>query len=576
MKKRILALFLTFSIIVSGLTSCSFSRNTTQSKYKEFLTIDVYDYLANYQGIQAGWFAKIVKDKFNMELNIIAPNVSNNGDTLFQSLSAVGDLGDLIICGGDNGNIQKLVSNGLLYNMKDLITDKDIMQYEHAISSANQDVTPEGIYAIPSQISSNDPSEPSEVKEPTFGPYLRWDIYKQIGYPEMETLEDMLDVLKAMQDAYPYTESGAKTYGFSFFSDWDGNLMNAVKQPCCFYGYDEYGFVLAKADGTDYQSILDDSSLYYRVLKLYFNANQMGLVDPDSWTQTYSTLSEKYKDGTILYTPWPWQGQSYFNTITNEESGKGYMLATIDDMQIYSYGYSDTGNSRNVICVGSNAQDPERMVDFIDWLYSTEGVMDSLAAQTNGAAGPQGLTWDLDENGEPYLTEFGRQALMNGEQEVPEEWGGGTWSDGISCLNLKTINLSDVSPEGYTYAYDLWDSELERNETAVESDWREQTGYNNTLKYLIDNNMLLVSPGCSYSNNDETSEVSTIRKQCNKLIVSYSWNMVFASSEEEFNRLWANLKANVTSLGYNDVLEIDLKNAKACDDAKKEAVANAQ
>lgn len=576
MKKRILALFLTFSIIVSGLTSCSFSRNTTQSKYKEFLTIDVYDYLANYQGIQAGWFAKIVKDKFNMELNIIAPNVSNNGDTLFQSLSAVGDLGDLIICGGDNGNIQKLVSNGLLYNMKDLITDKDIMQYEHAISSANQDVTPEGIYAIPSQISSNDPSEPSEVKEPTFGPYLRWDIYKQIGYPEMETLEDMLDVLKAMQDAYPYTESGAKTYGFSFFSDWDGNLMNAVKQPCCFYGYDEYGFVLAKADGTDYQSILDDSSLYYKVLKLYFNANQMGLVDPDSWTQTYSTLSEKYKDGTILYTPWPWQGQSYFNTITNEESGKGYMLATIDDMQIYSYGYSDTGNSRNVICVGSNAQDPERMVDFIDWLYSTEGVMDSLAAQTNGAAGPQGLTWDLDENGEPYLTEFGRQALMNGEQEVPEEWGGGTWSDGISCLNLKTINLSDVSPEGYTYAYDLWDSELERNETAVESDWREQTGYNNTLKYLIDNNMLLVSPGCSYSNNDETSEVSTIRKQCNKLIVSYSWNMVFASSEEEFNRLWANLKANVTSLGYNDVLEIDLKNAKACDDAKKEAVANAQ
>ncbi len=37
------------------------------------ITVDVYDGLANYMGIQNGWFGKVVKDKFNMELNIIAP-----------------------------------------------------------------------------------------------------------------------------------------------------------------------------------------------------------------------------------------------------------------------------------------------------------------------------------------------------------------------------------------------------------------------------------------------------------------------------------------------------------------------
>ena len=31
---------------------------------------------------------RIVKDKFNMELNIIAPNVAGGGDTLFQTRSA--------------------------------------------------------------------------------------------------------------------------------------------------------------------------------------------------------------------------------------------------------------------------------------------------------------------------------------------------------------------------------------------------------------------------------------------------------------------------------------------------------
>ena len=55
------------------------------SKYKDFITVDVFDSMANYQGIQSGWFAKIVKDKFNMELNIIAQNVAGGGDTLFQT-----------------------------------------------------------------------------------------------------------------------------------------------------------------------------------------------------------------------------------------------------------------------------------------------------------------------------------------------------------------------------------------------------------------------------------------------------------------------------------------------------------
>lgn len=41
------------------------------------MTVEVFDSLASSQGLQkSGWFAKIVKDKFNIKLNIIAPNVS--------------------------------------------------------------------------------------------------------------------------------------------------------------------------------------------------------------------------------------------------------------------------------------------------------------------------------------------------------------------------------------------------------------------------------------------------------------------------------------------------------------------
>jgi multiple sugar transport system substrate-binding protein/putative aldouronate transport system substrate-binding protein len=49
----------------------------------EAMMIEVYDAAANYQGLQTGWFDKVVKDRFNIDLNIIAPQVA--GDAIYQT-----------------------------------------------------------------------------------------------------------------------------------------------------------------------------------------------------------------------------------------------------------------------------------------------------------------------------------------------------------------------------------------------------------------------------------------------------------------------------------------------------------
>ena len=38
----------------------------------ELLTIDVYDDAANFNGLQTGWFAKVIKDKFNITVTVTA------------------------------------------------------------------------------------------------------------------------------------------------------------------------------------------------------------------------------------------------------------------------------------------------------------------------------------------------------------------------------------------------------------------------------------------------------------------------------------------------------------------------
>ncbi|HJC14396.1 MAG TPA: ABC transporter substrate-binding protein [Candidatus Fusicatenibacter intestinigallinarum] len=577
MKRKMISLVLCAAMAMSALAGCSSGdsgsstssgSDTGSSKYEDFITVDVFDGQANYQGTQSGWFAQLVKEKFNMELNIIAPNVAGGGDTLFQTRSAAGDLGDLILTNADGGRLQNLVTAGLVMDMTDLLADaENVHRYDTAIESTNSLVEEDGIYAIPSEVSSNAPTEAGESLEPTFGPYVRWDAYKAIGYPEIKDLDGLLDVMKQMQEAVPTSDSGKPTYAMSFFKDWDGNMMNNAKQPTCYYGYDELGFVLAKADGSDYQDITDSDSIYMDVLEFFYKANQMGLVDPESTTQNYDTMYSKYQDGQILFSFWPWLGQAAYNTTEHKAEGKGFMLADIDNMQIFSYGCIPNGNAKNCIMIGSKAEDPQRLADFIDWLYSPEGIMAS-ASQTGSTAGPEGLTWEM-QDGQPVLTEFGQEALNGNDPTVPDEWGGGSWSDGVSQLNYTAVNKKDINPDnGFTYDYTLWDSVLSQNNSALDLDWQEHMGAQTTMEYLENNNKIIVAPGSGFAAPEEDSQITTLRGQCRTTIVDTSWQMIFASNDEEFQSLQKQMQDTLEGLDYQTVLDYDMDLAHQQNDAR--------
>ena len=157
----------------------------------------MFDSQANFQGEQTGWFAKLIKDKFNIKLNIIAPNVAGGGDTLYQTRSANGNLGDLIITNLDSSRLKDMVTAGLVLDMSDYIKDEKYLQDRmDAINTASKLSGTDGVWAVPSEISNQPATEPCEASEPTNAPSLRWDVYGEVGYPEMDTLEDMIPVIR--------------------------------------------------------------------------------------------------------------------------------------------------------------------------------------------------------------------------------------------------------------------------------------------------------------------------------------------------------------------------------------------
>lgn len=79
-------------------------------------TIEVYDVAANYQGMQAGWFGDLVKEKFGLELNIFAPNTSGDAAALYQTRCSSGKLGDIILL--DNADYLDCVEADLLWILR--------------------------------------------------------------------------------------------------------------------------------------------------------------------------------------------------------------------------------------------------------------------------------------------------------------------------------------------------------------------------------------------------------------------------------------------------------------------------
>lgn len=589
MVKKVTGVALCAAMVTSMLAGCGGGKASSSVKeskhggpYEDFITIDVFDGQANFQGIQSGWFAKVVKDKFNMELNIIAPNVAGGGDTLYQTRSANGNLGDLIIANVDNNRLSDMVQAGLIYDMTSLIGECQYLQkYKDAIVSCSALAKEDGMWAVPSEITEGDPTKPAEASDPTNAPSLRWDVYKAIGYPQMKTLEDLLTVGESMEKAEPKNASGKQTYMFSWFKDWDGETMQNASALTALYGYRPVGYAFAKSDGTDIQSTIDDNSVYVRALKFMYEANQKGLVDPESTTQNYDTLASKYTEGQVLYALWPWLGSGYYNTSENIAQGKGFQTAVIDDMKCLGYGGSPLGKMSNAIMIGSKAQDPQRLADFIDWLYSPEGIAMS-ATQTGGNAGPEGLTWEFGENGKPKLTDFGVKAFVDIEEnlQVPEEWGTGTWKDGISALNYKATGITARNTEkDYCYNYQTWDDYNERTLSPLKKDWADHFNIPETttaISYLDSIGKSLTEPGSNYAVPDYATDISTIKEQCKQVIIEKSWKMAFAADENEFNTLLKEMQDTCKGLGYDSVYEVDKANAQEQFKAMQESINSAK
>ncbi len=519
------------------------------------LTITVYDNAANYQGEQTGWYGKLIKDKFNITLNILAPQVA--GDQLYKTRTAAGNLGDLLIV--DNSQLEELIPAGLIMDITDKLkntqylskyVDNHFMPFNKAFDKVNPDGK---IYAMPTFEADTSPTTFSE-EIPYSSPIMPWDYYKGIGAPKLNNLTDLLNALKEMQKKYPTTPDGKKIVPITLWKDWDGGSMENVRWLSNWYGYEQpdgTSTIQLNAKG-DIVPLIDDNSMYKKILQFYFTANQMGLVDPDSASQDWNKVAEKLTNKQVLLLWYSWQ-RGFYNSIERGKNGDGNVAVPIADTRIIQNSDAYYGNGR-VFALGSKAKEPERIMEFLDWMVSPEG----LRYYTNGF---EGFNYEKTADGKFKLTEVGQTAFQK-NTPVPDQYGGGGYQDGQSKINSMIMSDFVKDPEtGEFYNSTYWSSTLEANKTALTTDWQNTYGAANATEYYTKNNMIDIVPNINTSLGSDSSDIKNKRSQISDYVKNTSWKMVFAKNQGEFDQLWTKMQSDVVGLGWNDVVAVDTEKA---------------
>ena len=529
------------------------------------MTIEIFDVAANYQGVQTGWFAKVVKDRFNIELNIIAPQVA--GDAIYQTRSSSGNLGDILIL--ESGQFKECIDAGLI---KDI--SADIWNYSNLADYKDQiDVLNNGLegndngatYGIPTEMLSTSPTSYSQDTIYS-SPLLRWDLYKELGTPDIADLDGLLDVLEQMKEKHPTNDAGDACYAMSLWPDWDGGdgmlgIANVV-QLTTWYGEKIKGSAILKPDGT-FIPLTDKNGTYYKILKFLYEANQRGLVDPDSATQDWNSACAKMSAGQVYLMWYSWQ-TGFWNSTERLKDGKGFIFTPVADQEYYADADVYYGSGR-VWAVGSQVDDEKyaKIMEFLDWYASPEGLMFQHA-------GIEGFNYEVGEDGK--FTQINSNALMD-NLNVPEEWGGGGYSDGNNAINQWIVNANSINPlTGESYVVTYWSSYKEETLTDMKREWRERFDAEEPADYMKKNNKLVISPNVSVSLPTDTADISVIRNQCNETVCDYSWRMIYASDDANFDALWDEMSKTLDGYGFQDLvkfdtdkyqIELDAKNAVA-------------
>ncbi len=394
-------------------------------------------------------------------------------------------------------------------------------------------------------------------KEGWNGYLVRWDLYEQLGYPEMNSYEDWIKVIEDMVALYPQNENGEQTYAMGIWNDsglW-GWQMGAIAN-LGFTGVGGYVYGWDTKTNELHNWIVeteenDANNPYWTNFKFFNQLYRKGLFDPDSFSMTNDDLSEKYANNRYVSGICTWYvGDLYAtNREIDPNTTAGIMAVPVKGGSGW-YGQNAIigWNGKNLFISTSCPEEKIPLaVSFVDYIDSDVGNRSSYS-------GIQGVHWDYDAEGKPYIFE---------ETTALRSAGGDEWAKtGIGTQgNVIGSSAWGVAEDGYYYNLDLYN--LGAGLSPLQQAFSDHYGveYPGQLRYNWEqageaySQVISLHTTISALQGNIPDEISTITSRIDEMTIRNIQNFVTAESDEAFAAAREAFAAECVSAGLNEGFE---------------------
>ncbi|MFZ5366912.1 MAG: extracellular solute-binding protein [Spirochaetota bacterium] len=461
-----------------------------------------FDWYINFSWFARQWgdsaVSKYITEKTGVNIRYIVP-AGNEAEKL-NSMIAGNTLPDLITIGWWEGQVPMMIDSGLVLPLDELAQKYDPYFFKvanpqklgwyrqddgHVYGYPNASYTPQDYDKLKGKLTSNQ----------TF--LVRKDMYEALGKPDMTTPEGFLAALRAAKAKFPSVGGqpiipiGFMEFGDTGCASLEGYLQNFLAIP-----YEKDGKIYDRSTDPD----------YVKWLKVFRQANEEGLIATDVFVDKRSQIEEKAAQGryfAMLYQNWDMQAAQM--ALYNQDPNKVY-IAVDGPKNSKRAPHTLAGQGIagwTLTLISKNCKDPARAIQFLTYLISEEGQMDTYFGIPN-------VTYTM-KDGKPEL--------------VPE----------VAELDTKDKNAQETK---YGVQYTYW--------MLMDNPWADQWGakYSPALGQPQLWTRPYVKSFAAYDNLQLTpgSDEALIAEE-----ISRRWGrdlprLIRAKSEAEFDQIWNELQ----------------------------------
>ena len=554
--KKVVAMVSALAMVAGLCTSAAADEAATDSDLSEHVEITIGGINMGSSDTKEGWPNEVVQkleDKFNVTLSL----KTYDNESLNLDLSG-GNTTDIVQV--NDANIEGVVKGKHAVNLEDY---KDIapnifsdnMNFRNELMKTYKSNGDDVQYFVTPRVTF-DGAEANYGTVLNNGYIVRWDLYKEIGCPEINNDDDYIEALKKMKEIYPETEDGLPVYAMSAYND--SHLHAYFYKGCLAEGYInlEGGIYVQNVTTNElvpdlYDEGVEGDTPFWSGIKFYNKLYREGLLDPDCFITKSEDLKEKYNKGQYLGGSVNWYYGTYNENqrAADPETLKEYVTLP---------SYLGWGNEKNLggwfgkyFFVSSHSENVERAVMILDYLQSEEFSRDI----DSGVEG----RWTTDDSGKPSLT--ADTVAMKTDGSRLYEWKASGIGEG-DLSAMCGLDYYNVASDGGLI--DLWYDEdmLDDSMTYAEKDMCSTLGIDipsDTLKKRVEAGTSIdLGTGINAIQMGlptTPKNIVRIDSNCEEITMSAIPSLVQAASDEEFEAAKADLIAQLKDAGAEESVE---------------------